>query len=285
MPDENGSTKPLHTFSQNYLSGCQESVHAMPTTYRKGLKCVWIRSVTAGHRNNDTYQDYDGALNFATDAWTSPNHKAYVAVTVHFQRDGILVAMLLDLVEVAESHSGAHLAAVFVKILEDFAITDKVSALLYRFSLSVLTIAQILSITCDNASNNDTMVEALKDQLEIFPGDSNRTRCFDNIVNLIAKSVIQQFDVPKTKGNESFDDVLWELMVSAEELEKEELATKESECWASEVEREDDDLDGWVNEQEGMSEPEQKEIDDNVQPIRRMLVKVSVAALCWLCLC
>src|SRR6201996_2609142 len=100
----------------------------MPTTYCKGLECMWIRSVKAGHRNNDTYQDYDGALNFATDAWTSPNHKAYVAVTVHFQRDGILVAMLLNLVEVAESHSGAHLAAVFVKILEDFAITDKVSA-------------------------------------------------------------------------------------------------------------------------------------------------------------
>jgi hypothetical protein len=66
-------------------------------------------------------------LNFATDAWTSPNHKAYVAVTVHFQKDGVLIAMILDLVEVAESHSRVHLAAVFVKILEDFAITDKVS--------------------------------------------------------------------------------------------------------------------------------------------------------------
>lgn len=70
-------------------------------------------------------------MNFATDAWTLPNHKAYVAVTVHFQKDGVLVAMLLDLVEVAESHSGTHLAAVFVKILEDFAITDKVSTQLY----------------------------------------------------------------------------------------------------------------------------------------------------------
>ena len=36
--------------------------------------------------------------------------------------------MLLDLVEVAESHSGAHLAAVFAKILDDFTIADKVSA-------------------------------------------------------------------------------------------------------------------------------------------------------------
>jgi hypothetical protein len=66
-------------------------------------------------------------LNFATDAWTSPNHKVFVAVTVHFQMDGSPVVMLLDLVEVAESHSGLHLAAIFAKILDDFMIADKVS--------------------------------------------------------------------------------------------------------------------------------------------------------------
>jgi hypothetical protein len=66
-------------------------------------------------------------LNFVTNAWTSPNHKAFVTVTVHFQMDGSLVAMLLDLVKVAESHSGLHLAAVFAKILDNFMITDKVS--------------------------------------------------------------------------------------------------------------------------------------------------------------
>ena len=61
-----------------------------------------------------------------TNAWTSPNHKAFVAVTVHFQIDGSPVAMLLDLVKVAESHSGLHLAAIFAKILDDFMIADKV---------------------------------------------------------------------------------------------------------------------------------------------------------------
>jgi hypothetical protein len=74
-------------------------------------------------------QDHDGALNFATDAWSSPNHKAYIAVTVHFTKDGRLVSMLLDLVEVAWSHSGSNLAAVFAKILEDFGIGDKVRIL------------------------------------------------------------------------------------------------------------------------------------------------------------
>jgi hypothetical protein len=65
--------------------------------------------------------------------------QSYVAVTVHFQKDGVLVAMILDLVEVAESHSGTHLAAVFVKILEDFTITDKVSTQLYRLCRGMLT--------------------------------------------------------------------------------------------------------------------------------------------------
>ena len=65
-------------------------------------------------------------MNFATDAWTSPNNKAYVAVTVHFEDKGIPMSMLLDIVEVACSHSGLNLAAAFTKILDDFGISDKV---------------------------------------------------------------------------------------------------------------------------------------------------------------
>ena len=69
-------------------------------------------------------------MNFATDAWTLPNHKAYVAVTVHFEKDGVPIAMLLDIIEVAESHSGLNLSAAFAKILNDFGISDKVSLFL-----------------------------------------------------------------------------------------------------------------------------------------------------------
>jgi hypothetical protein len=35
--------------------------------------------------------------------------------------------MLLDIVEVAKSHSGINLAAAFAKILDEFGIADKVS--------------------------------------------------------------------------------------------------------------------------------------------------------------
>jgi len=65
-------------------------------------------------------------LNFATDAWTSLNNKAYVAVTVHFEEKGVPISMLLDIIEVARSHSGLNLAAAFTKILDDFGISDKV---------------------------------------------------------------------------------------------------------------------------------------------------------------
>jgi hypothetical protein len=73
-----------------------------------------------------------GALSFATDAWTSPNHKEFIAVTVHFEIEGAPVSMLLDIVELACSHSGINLAAAFAKILEDFGIGDKVSKLAQR---------------------------------------------------------------------------------------------------------------------------------------------------------
>ena len=65
-------------------------------------------------------------MNYATDAWTSLNHKAYVVFMVHFAHEGTPISMLLDLVEVAKSHSGMNLADALAKVLEEFGISDKV---------------------------------------------------------------------------------------------------------------------------------------------------------------
>ena len=54
-------------------------------------------------------------MSFATDAWTSPNQRAYVAITVHLEHKGEPISMLLDIVEVAQSHTGVNLAAAFAK--------------------------------------------------------------------------------------------------------------------------------------------------------------------------
>ena len=79
--------------------------------------------------------------------------------------------------------------------------------------------AQILSITCDNTSNNDTMIAELANLLDDFPGAANQTWCFTYILNLIVKSVIQQFDSPKSKGNKILDDVAKELLSLAGNIE------------------------------------------------------------------
>ena len=36
------------------------------------------------------------------DAWTPPNHKVFVAITVHLERGGKPLSMLLDFIELAE---------------------------------------------------------------------------------------------------------------------------------------------------------------------------------------
>jgi hypothetical protein len=50
-----------------------------------------------------------------------------VAITVHFEHEGIPISLLLDIVEVARSHSGFNLAVAFADVLNDFGIADKVS--------------------------------------------------------------------------------------------------------------------------------------------------------------
>ncbi|KAJ7734656.1 hypothetical protein B0H16DRAFT_1767193, partial [Mycena metata] len=58
-------------------------------------------------------QEYPGQLNFCTDAWTSPNHRAIVAWVVHLEHDGKPLSFLLDVKELPESHTGEALAQAF----------------------------------------------------------------------------------------------------------------------------------------------------------------------------
>ncbi|KAE9395042.1 hypothetical protein BT96DRAFT_1045372, partial [Gymnopus androsaceus JB14] len=53
-------------------------------------------------RINRLLQEYPGHLNFATDAWTSPNHRAMAAWTVHLQHEGTPLVFLLDIFEIPE---------------------------------------------------------------------------------------------------------------------------------------------------------------------------------------
>ena len=132
----------------------------------------------------------------------------------------------------------------------------------------LLTSIQILNITLDNASNNDTMVEELELSLEDF-SVANRTHCFMHIVNLIAKSFLKQFDAKKRCGKVNNDDVDLDQLVTEVELDKSQAVNE------GEDKEEDDDIDGWVNEVEELTDEEKRELLESIKPIKRVLFKVS----------
>jgi hypothetical protein len=81
-----------------------------------------------------------------------------------------------------------------------------------------------LSITCNNATNNDKMIDDLAGRLIDFPGAPNRMHCFTHILNLMIKSIMNQFDAFMKRldtTDERSDDKLFKLAgnIEAEELE------------------------------------------------------------------
>ena len=66
------------------------------------------------------------------------------------------------------------------------------------------------------------MVDELSNLLDDFPGAPNRTWCFTHILNLIAKSILKQFDLPKAKADEALDAAARALADLAGDIEVEE---------------------------------------------------------------
>jgi hypothetical protein len=113
------------------------------------------------------------------------------------------------------------------------------------------------------------MIEELANLLDNFPGAANQTRCFTHILNLVVKSILAQFELPKSQAN--IADEIWKL---AEGLElEEEITAKDGE---EGEEGEDDNVEGWIDEREEMTERQLEELEARIEPIRLLLIKVSV---------
>ena len=185
-----------------------------------------------------------------TDAWTSPNHKAYIVVTVYFEQNGLLMCFLLDLVKVGKSHSSINLAVAFTKILEDFGIENKVSCHYLHKKKGLTLYVQILGITYDNASLNDVMID-MPPKLEVaFSGAANQTHCFTHTLNLVIKVILHQFDVPESYA--ANDEVSKTLLDLAGDIEREEAKLDER------VDNKDNDNseEEWLDPHDEMSQEE-----------------------------
>jgi hypothetical protein len=133
----------------------------------------------------------------------------------------------------------------------------------------------MLSITADNASNNNMMVDKLSTLLCNFPGEVNRTQCLLHIVNLVAKQLLKQFDVPWKDADSALDEAEQQLLELAAGIDIEELITS-AEHGAGFGNKGNDDIDGWVNEMDGLDLDEHEELEKSVQPVQLVLMKVSI---------
>ena len=90
----------------------------------------------------------------------------------------------------SKGHTGGYLAARISEHLHEYGIQDKVSILFpcIACNASNLTLCpQILAITTDNASNNNTLIDELGDLLDGFQGSLTRVQCFAHVLNLVVK--------------------------------------------------------------------------------------------------
>jgi hypothetical protein len=94
-----------------------------PNTVRRDIKAAYKK---CRERITKLLQDHPGRLHFTTDAWTSTNHHVFVAWTVHLEHEGTMLAFLLDIIEVPESHTGVALARAFQNMLETFGLEHRV---------------------------------------------------------------------------------------------------------------------------------------------------------------
>ena len=116
------------------------------------------------------------------------------------------------------------------------------------------------------------MIDELAELLDDFPGAANRTRCFTHILNLVAKSVMKQFDLPKARAGEALDAATQALASLAGDIESEE-ASMGGDLVGDE--EEDDDGEGLEDIRDEMSADEIAALDESLQLVRLVLVKVN----------
>ena len=88
------------------------------------------------------------------------------------------------------------------------------------------------------------MIAELADLLDEFPGAANQICCFLHVINLVVKSIIKQFDLPKAQADGILDKATKELLALAGDIV---LEDEESHNEGKDDD-EDDNCEGWIDE-------------------------------------
>lgn len=122
------------------------------------------------------------------------------------------------------------------------------------------------------------MIDELKDQVLEFDGHSTHAWCFLHMINLVAKSLVCEFNVDKKgragehtgsmdEDTERLEQELWTL---TEGIELEELSTVDENDLDG-----NDELEGWIDKVERLSEEAWKEFQRTICLVKLALIKAN----------
>jgi len=114
-------------------------------------------------------------IHISFDGWTTKGGKrGYLGLVAYFVNNaGLLVDLPIALPQLIGTHSGDRMAQVVLTVLEDFGISS----------------SQLGYFTLDNASNNDTAIEAIGYKMGFIPAQ-RRLRCAPHTLNLVGQTLL-----------------------------------------------------------------------------------------------
>ncbi|QRV99835.1 AC transposase [Ceratobasidium sp. AG-Ba] len=181
------------------------------------------------------YQKLPGAIHFAIDGWTSPQASSFLGLVAIWRDEGKIWRSILEFVHLTHAHTGDYLASRVAECLKRYGIEQKV-----------------LSICLDNASNNNTLTDALSVLIRSFRGAKNRVRCLAHIINLMAKAFLSLFSKPPRRKKAS----------APASQPRADASSETPTQHVSHAENEDeDDTDGVLRPE---TDPDKQEYDDHV---------------------
>ena len=155
-----------------YANDFLEEAGCLPT--RKTIR-EWILNDWRGYKGivTELLNSAQGQVHIAMDMWTSCNLLSLCRLVVHFiDGDGNLRNFLLSIPELIGRHTGSNIYEGATAIINEFNIQDRIGY-----------------FVLDNASNNDTCMQALAEEFE-FDKDERRLCCVGHIINLVTCSIL-----------------------------------------------------------------------------------------------
>ena len=129
-------------------------------------------------------------IHFSIDLWSAPNHKSLQAIVAHFvDADTRKVQKaLLSLRELSGTHSGEAQAEIFISVVEQYGIKNRIGW-----------------FTLDNVYSNDTMLRAIARSIPQLDPTQHRLRCNGHVINLAVQAFL--FSKDKEASDEAIRQI------------------------------------------------------------------------------